>query len=250
MLPAALKRQIANNNIKFYTIDATKIGEEIGLGSRINMIMQAAFFKLADVIPLDKATEYLKAEIVKAYGKKGEAIVNMNYAAVDRGITAFHQVAVPEAWKTATDAKGEESKRPAFIRDVVDVINGQKGDDLPVSTFKDIEDGISRWATSAYEKRGIAVNVPEWQVDNCIQCNRCSLVCPHAAIRPFLLDAAEAAGAPEGMKTLNAMGPQFKGLQYKIQVSTLDCAGCGNCADVCPAKEKALIMKPQACRRS
>ncbi len=246
MLPAALKRQIANNNIKFYTIDATKIGEEIGLGSRINMIMQAAFFKLADVIPLDKATEYLKAEIVKAYGKKGEAIVNMNYAAVDRGITAFHQVAVPEAWKTATDAAAEESKRPAFIRDVVDVINGQKGDDLPVSTFKDIEDGTFPMGTSAFEKRGIAVNVPEWQADNCIQCNRCSLVCPHAAIRPFLLDEAEAAGAPEGMKTLNAMGPQFKGLQYKIQVSTLDCAGCGNCADVCPAKEKALIMKPQA----
>ena len=246
MIPADLKRQIANNDINFYTIDATKIGAEIGLGNRINMIMQAAFFKLADIIPIEKAVEYLKGEIVKAYGKKGEAVVNMNYAAVDRGISSFHKVEVPASWKTAQDEVVTDSKRPEFIAKVVDVINGQKGDDLPVSTFKGIEDGTFPMGTSAYEKRGIAVNVPEWQSDKCIQCNRCALVCPHAAIRPFLLTEAEKAAAPAGMVTLPASGPQFKGLQYKIQCSTLDCTGCGNCADACPAKEKALVMKPQA----
>ncbi len=245
MIPAEMKRQIANDGINFYTIDATKIGVEIGLGNRINMIMQAAFFKLADVIPLEKATEYLKDEIVKTYGKKGDAIVAMNYAAVERGITSYTKVVVPESWKTIADDAAENEKRPKFIRKVVDVMNAQRGDSLPVSTFKGIEDGTFPMGTSAYEKRGIAVNVPEWQSDKCIQCNRCSLVCPHAAIRPFLLDESEKAGAPAGFTTLPATGPQFKGLAYKIQVSTLDCAGCGNCADACPSKEKALIMKPQ-----
>jgi len=245
MIPADLKRQIANSEINFYTIDATKIGVEIGLGNRINMIMQSAFFKLADVIPLEKAVEYLKGEIYKTYGKKGDAVVNMNYAAVERGISSYTRVNVPDSWKTAKDDVVEDSKRPAFIRNVVDVINAQNGDSLPVSTFTGREDGTFPMGTSAYEKRGIAVNVPEWQPEKCIQCNRCSLVCPHAAIRPFLLTEEEKAGAPEGMKTLTASGPQFKGLQYKIQVSTLDCAGCGNCADACPAKEKALIMKGQ-----
>lgn len=246
MLSADLKRQIANDNIDFYTIDATDIAEEIGLGNRINMIMQAAFFKLSKVIPLEKAIEYLKEGVVKAYGSKGEKIVNMNYLAIDKGITSFTKVTVPESWKTAADEVDTAETRPEFIKKVVDVMNAQKGDDLPVSTFKGIEDGTFPMGTSAYEKRGIAVNVPEWQADKCIQCNRCSLVCPHAAIRPFLLNADEKAGAPAGMTTIAASGPQFKGLDYKIQVTVLDCAGCGNCADACPAKEKALIMKPQA----
>jgi len=246
MLPADLKRQIAKNNVQFYTIDATKIGEEIGLGNRINMIMQAAFFKLADVIPLEKAIEYLKAEIVKAYGKKGDAVVNMNYSAVDRGVTSYTKVVVPASWNDAKDEEEVNSKRPEFIRRVVDTMNAQRGDSLPVSTFTGIEDGTFPMGTSAYEKRGIAVNVPEWQSATCIQCNRCSLVCPHAAIRPFLISEDEIANAPADMTTLDASGPQFKGLKYKIQVSIQDCAGCGNCADACPSKVKSLIMKPQA----
>lgn len=244
-LPASLKRQIANNDINFYIIDATDIAREIGLGNRINMIMQAAFFKLANVIPLEDAVKYLKDEIVKSYGKKGQAIVEMNYKAVDKGIEALVKVDVPESWKNAQDEEVVvNEERPEFIRKVVDPMNAQKGDELPVSAFVGREDGTFPMGTSAYEKRGIAVTVPEWQPDNCIQCNQCSFVCPHAAIRPFLLTAEEKAGAPEGMVTKPATGPQFKGLEYRIQVSVLDCTGCGNCADICPAKEKALVMKP------
>ncbi len=244
-IPAELKRQIANNDINFYIVDATSIAREIGLGNRINMVMQAAFFKLASVIPIEEAVKYLKEEIVKSYGRKGQAIVDMNYKAVDKGIESLVKVNVPESWKTAKDEEiAVDENRPEFIRNVVDPMNAQKGDDLPVSAFVGREDGTFPMGTSAFEKRGIAVTVPEWQADKCIQCNQCSFVCPHAAIRPFLLTAEEKAGAPDGMATKPATGPQFKGLEYKIQVSVLDCTGCGNCADICPAKEKALIMKP------
>lgn len=244
-LPAELKRKIANDDINFYIINATDIAREVGLGSRINMVMQAAFFKLANVIPIEDAVKYLKESIVEAYGRKGQAIVDMNYAAVDKGIEALHKVNVPESWKTAQDEPvKEDSDKPEFIKKVVEPMNNQMGDNLPVSTFKGIEDGTFPAGTSAFEKRGIAVTVPEWQIDKCIQCNQCSFVCPHAAIRPFLLDEEEKKNAPETLTTKPAVGPQFKGYEYRIQVSVLDCTGCGNCADVCPAKEKALIMKP------
>lgn len=244
-LPAGLKRKIANDDIDFYIIDATDIARKIGLGSRINMIMQSAFFKLANVIPMDEAVKYLKDSIVHAYGKKGQAVVDMNYAAVDKGMDSLVKVKVPESWKTAQDAPVDEDlSKPEFIRKVVEPMNAQKGDELPVSTFKGIEDGTFPAGTSAFEKRGVAVTVPEWQPQNCIQCNQCSMACPHAVIRPFLLNEQEKKNAPEGFITKPATGPQFKGYEFRIQVSVLDCTGCGNCADVCPAKEKALVMKP------
>ncbi|MDD4295749.1 MAG: pyruvate:ferredoxin (flavodoxin) oxidoreductase, partial [Ruminiclostridium sp.] len=244
-LPGEMKRQIANNDINFYTINATGIAEEIGLGSRINMIMQAAFFKLADVIPVDDAVKYLKESIVKSYGKKGEKIVQMNYKAVDQGIEALHRVSVPESWKIAKDAvTDKDGDVPDFVKNIMRPMNSMKGDGLPVSAFSGAEDGTFPSGTSAYEKRGIAVTVPEWQIDNCIQCNQCSFVCPHSVIRPFLLDEEEKKNAPEGFISKPAIGAQLKGLDYKMQVSVLDCTGCGNCADICPAKEKALIMKP------
>ncbi len=246
-LPGKLKQQIANNDIQFYTINATGIASEIGLGSRINMIMQAAFFKLADVIPVDDAVEYLKESIVKSYGKKGEKVVQMNYQAVDKGIEALHKVKVPASWKTADNITKEEPEGlPEFVKNVMNPMTALKGDELPVSAFSGAEDGTFPQGTSAYEKRGVAVTVPEWQMDNCIQCNQCSFVCPHAVIRPFLLNEEEKKNAPEAFVTKPAIGKQLKGLQYKIQVSVLDCTGCGNCADICPAKEKALIMKPLA----
>ena len=244
-LPGELKRQIANNDINFYTINATGIAEEIGLGSRINMIMQAAFFKLADVIPVVDAVKYLKESIVKSYGKKGEKIVQMNYKAVDQGIEALHKVSIPESWKTAKDAvTDKDCDVPDFVKNIMRPMNSMKGDELPVSAFSGAEDGTFPSGSSAYEKRGIAVTVPEWQIDNCIQCNQCSFVCPHSVIRPFLLDEEEKKNAPEGFISKPAIGAQLKGLDYKMQVSVLDCTGCGNCADICPAKEKALIMKP------
>ena len=244
-LPADLKRKIAENNINFYTINATGIAEEIGLGSRINMIMQAAFFKLANVIPVEEAVKYLKESIVKSYGNKGEKVVQMNYQAVDKGIDALKKIEVPESWKTAVDAEEQkEEDAPDFIKNIMNPMNAMKGDELPVSASVGAEDGTFPAGTSAYEKRGIAVNVPEWQIDNCIQCNQCSFVCPHAAIRPFLLDDEEKANAPDSFETKPAIGAQLKGLNYRIQVSVLDCTGCGNCADICPSKEKSLIMKP------
>jgi len=245
VLPGDLKRKIANDNINFYIINATDIAREIGLGSHINMIMQAAFFKIAKVIPIDEAVKYLKDSIVHAYGKKGQAVLDMNFAAVDRGIDSLVKVNVPESWKNAQDTPVEEDmSKPEFIRKVMEPMNAQMGDKLPVSAFKGIEDGTFPSGTSAYEKRGIAVTVPEWQPENCIQCNQCSFVCPHAAIRPFLLDENEKKNAPEGFKTIPAIGPAFKGHEFRIQVSVLDCYGCNNCIDVCPAKEKALVMKP------
>ena len=241
-LPASMKQYMAKNDIHFYTINATAIAEEIGLGNRTNMIMQSAFFKLADVIPVDDAVKYLKESIVKSYGSKGEKVVNMNNQAVDKGIESLTKIEVPAEWANATDEAVAKKEIPEFIKNVVIPMNRQAGDDLPVSTFVGRENGEFPAGTAAYEKRGIAVNVPEWISDKCIQCNQCSFVCPHAAIRPFLLNDEEAANVPEGTVLLDAKGKGLEGLKYKMQVSALDCAGCGNCADICPVK--ALEMKP------
>lgn len=243
-LPAGVKRFMANHNIHFYTLDGVSIGKEIGLGNRINMIMQSAFFKLAKIIPLEDAVKYMKDAILQTYGKKGEKIVNMNYLAVDKGIEALRKIDIPAGWGKAADEAAATSDVPAFISNILEPVNKQLGDKLPVSTFKGMEDGTFPNGTARYEKRGIAVDVPEWQMENCIQCNQCSYVCPHAAIRPFLMDEAEVKKAPEGFASKKAIGKGLENLNFRIQVSALDCAGCGSCANVCPAKEKALIMKP------
>ncbi|PID93279.1 MAG: pyruvate:ferredoxin (flavodoxin) oxidoreductase [Bacteroidetes bacterium] len=242
-LPNSMKAYMAKKEIGFYIINATEIAEEIGLGNRINTIMQSAFFKIANVIPYDKAVEQMKKAIVKSFGRKGEEIVKMNYAAVDRG-GQVTKVDIPAEWASLeAEEVAVDQTRPDFIRNVVDPINAQKGDDLPVSAFVGREDGTFPAGTTAYEKRGIAVSVPEWVAANCIQCNQCAYVCPHAAIRPFLLDEKEMEGLPEGVSTVKANGKPLSGLQFRIQVSTLDCTGCGNCVDVCPAKTKALKME-------
>ncbi len=243
MLPGSIKRYLAKNNIKFYTIDAVSKAEEIGLGGRINTIMQAAFFKLAQVIPVEDAVTYMKKAIYKSYGKKGDDVVNMNYAAVDAGLNAVVEIQVPAEWANAADVVVEKKPTPDFIKNVVEVMNAQQGDKLPVSAFTGREDGTFPQGTSQYEKRMIATKIPIWQPDNCIQCNQCSYVCPHAVIRPFLLTADEAAKAPEEFKSLKGMKP-YDNYQYRIQVSLMDCTGCGSCADVCPAKNKALVMEP------
>jgi len=244
-LPDNMKKYLAENDINFYIINGTKLASEIGLGNRTNTIMQSAFFKITEVIPYEMAVEEMKKAIVKSYGVKGEAIVKMNYAAVDTGGQNVVKVDVPSEWASLTaEEETVVSDRPEFISKVVDVINAQKGDDLPVSTFKGIEDGTLPSGTTEYEKRGIAVNVPEWISENCIQCNQCAYVCPHACIRPFLLDEKEMKGLADGTSTVKANGKAFAGLQFRSQVSPLDCTGCGNCADVCPSKEKALVMKP------
>jgi pyruvate-ferredoxin/flavodoxin oxidoreductase len=242
-LPAAMKRYIAEKNIRLYTIDATSIAEEVGLGNRINMVMQSAFFALAKVIPLEDAISYLKEAVEDSYGKKGGKIVDMNNAAIDRGATGFTEVAVPESWATVVAEDEKQLEAPEFIEQVLVPMNRQEGESLPVSTFVGREDGTFPSGTSAYEKRGVAVHVPEWLIDNCIQCNQCSFVCPHASIRPVLLSAEEKAAAPEGFETLKASGKGFEDLHYRMQVSPFDCLGCGNCVDVCPAKEKALVMR-------
>jgi pyruvate-ferredoxin/flavodoxin oxidoreductase len=245
-LPDKMKKFMADNDIKFYIINGTQLGEDLGLGSRTNTIMQSAFFKITEVIPYSIAVDEMKKAIVKSYGRKGERIVNMNYAAVDAGGKNVTKVEVPAAWKKIVLKDSEEvSNRPKYITNIVDVINGQRGDDLPVSTFTGYEDGSFEMGTAAYEKRGIAVNVPEWQAENCIQCNQCAYVCPHAAIRPFLLTEQEVNDAPAGTEVRVATPSKtFAGLNFRIQVSVLDCTGCGNCADVCPSKVKSLEMKP------
>ncbi len=245
-LPDHMKVFLAKNKINFYIINATKIAAELGLGSRTNTIMQSAFFKIANVIPFEKAVEEMKHAILKSYGKKGEDIVNMNYAAVDAGGNAVEKVEVPAEWasievKACADAHCADASRPAFVRSIVDPINALKGDQLPVSAFNGREDGTWDNGTAAYEKRGIAVNVPEWQIGNCIQCNQCAYVCPHAAIRPFLVTEAESEASGAAWK--QGLG-ETKEYKFRIQVTPLDCTGCGNCVDVCPAKEKALVMKP------
>jgi pyruvate-ferredoxin/flavodoxin oxidoreductase len=242
--PAYAKRFIAEHNINVYTIDAVSIGREIGLGNRTNTIMQAAFFKLANIIPIEDAVKFMKDAIFNTYGKKGDKIVNMNYMAVDKGVGAIKKIEIPASWANVKDEVKIEKDVPDFIKNILEPINRQEGDRLPVSAFLGIEDGTFPQGTSKYEKRGIAVEVPEWQLDKCIQCNQCSYVCPHAAIRPFLLNEDEVKNAPESFATKQAIGKGFEKLNFKIQVSTLDCTGCGNCAQVCPSKEKSLIMKP------
>ncbi len=242
-LPASLKRAIANNDVEFYIIDAATIAQNIGLGGRINMVTQAAFFKLANIIPMEKAVALLKKSVEDTYGKKGQNIVDMNNAAIDAGVDALVKVTVPEAWKTAVDAETEtvEKDIPCYVKNVCEPVNRQAGYGLPVSAFVGHEDGTLPAGTAAYEKRGAALFVPHWIPENCIQCNQCSFVCPHATIRPILATEEEVKAAPEGFKSLPALGA--KGLEFSIQVSPLDCLGCGNCVNVCPSpKGKAIVM--------
>ena len=246
-LPNKLKRDLAQKNAKFYTINATKIAGEIGLGNRTNTVLQAAFFKLTDIIPLDLAIQEMKDGIYKSYFKKaGEKVVNMNYQAVERGISDVEEFVVPAEWANLPDDAPVERNVPDFVKEIVDVMNRQEGDNLPISTFKkhNCIDGTWQNGTAAYEKRGVAVLVPKWDPEKCIQCNRCSMVCPHAAIRPVLLNAEEVAKKPESFVTVKATGlPQY---EYRMQVSPYDCLGCGVCAKACIAKENALEMVPFA----
>lgn len=243
-LPANVKRYIAENNINFYIIDALRIGREIGLGPRINIIMQAAFFKLINIIPADDAINHMKTAVFNSYRKKGEKVVEMNYAAIYRGIEDVQKVNVPPTWLNAEDQNKEDVNKPDFIKNILMPIDAQKGDSLPVSVFTGREDGTFPPGTSKYEKRSIADRVPSWQSSKCIQCNQCAFVCPHAAIRPFLLDEKETRNAPKGFETIPAIGKGMESYSFKIQVSVQDCTGCGNCMNVCPAKEKALVFEP------
>ncbi|MDQ1769557.1 pyruvate:ferredoxin (flavodoxin) oxidoreductase [Labilibaculum sp. A4] len=245
-LPNHMKKYLAENEIKFYIINGTKLGEELGLGNRTNTIMQAAFFKITNVIPFEKAAEEMKKAIVKSYGNKGEKVVNMNFSAVDAGGENVVEVKVSADWKNLPEEKeaATTNNRPKFIAEVCDPMNAQKGDDLPVSVFAGREDGTFPAGTTKFEKRGVAVSVPEWQEETCIQCNQCAYVCPHAAIRPFILTEEELAAAPAGTAVKPATGKELKGLHFRIQVAVEDCTGCGNCVDVCPApKAKALVLK-------
>ncbi len=244
-IPNSMKKYMAENDIKFYTINATKIAAEIGLGNRTNTIMQSAFFYLSKVIDYSEAVDYMKTAIKKTYGSKGDDIVNMNCSAVDQGSGGLVQIEVKPEWKElAVEASAATGDLPEIIESYVIPVNRQEGDKLPVSIFNGREDGTLPCGTSAYEKRGIAVNVPEWLEENCIQCNQCSYVCPHAVIRPFLATADEQAAAPAGTTFIKAKGIKEEELGFRIQISPLDCTGCGNCVQVCPAKEKALVMKP------
>ncbi|MBQ8305904.1 MAG: pyruvate:ferredoxin (flavodoxin) oxidoreductase [Blautia sp.] len=243
-LPAKAKQQIAKNKIHVYTIDAVKIAGELGLGSHFNMLLQSAFFHLMPVIPVEESIGYMKDAAAKTYFAKGEEVVARNLAAIDAGKDGLHEVSVPAEWLTAEDAPAPERNVPEVVTKILDPINLQKGDDLPVSTFAGYEDGIMDMGLTAYEKRGIATQVPVWDPDRCIQCNKCSYVCPHAVIRPYLLTEEEKNAAPAGMKIVPAKGRQAEGLYFTMQVSTLDCTGCGSCENCCPAKEKALTMRP------
>ncbi len=240
-LPAHMRKTISRKQIKFYNIDAVRIAAEIGLGGRINMIMQTAFFKLANVIPVEDAINYLKDQIKALFGMKGDKIVNMNYAAVDNTLENLVEISVPDAWADAADDSQSTPDEPEFVTKVMRPMLAQQGDKLPVSAFR--PDGLFPVATTQYEKRGVAINVPEWVVENCIQCNQCAMVCPHAAIRPILLTDQECQAAPQGFETKKALGKELKGYQFRIQVNALDCMGCANCADICPAKKPALIMR-------
>lgn len=242
-LPAVMKQTIAKKKLKFYNIDAVKIAAEVGLGGRINMVMQAAFFKIANVIPVENAFEYIKTAIKKTYGRKGDKIVNMNIAAVDRAAEALEEIKYPESWATTTEgATLSQEEVPEFVQNVIRPIIRLEGDKLPVSSFA--SDGTFPVGTTKYEKRGIAINIPKWRPETCIQCNQCAFVCPHAAIRPYLAKAENLKNAPEGFKTKAAVGKELAGYEFRIQVSPLDCTGCGNCVDICPAKEKPMTMVP------
>ncbi len=241
-LPVDMRRTIARKKLKFFNIDAVKIAGQVGLGGRINMIMQTAFFKLANVIPVDEALGYLKDQIQKMFGKKSQKIVDMNFAAVDKTLENLVEIDYPASWAEASGKAKAAKEEPDFVKNVMRPMLEQRGDKLPVSAFS--PDGIFPVATTRYEKRGVAINVPEWIMDNCIQCNQCAMVCPHASIRPVLLTEEELAKAPEGFEARKAVGKDLKDYLFRIQVDTLDCYGCGNCADICPAKKKALVMKP------
>ena len=243
-LPASMRRTIAAKKLKFYNIDAVAIAGEVGLGGRINMIMQTAFFKLANVIPVEDAIAYLKDQIKKMFGRKGDAIVNMNIAAVDKTLDNLVEIKYPAAWAEAPDHPESAEDEPQFVKKVLRPMVAQQGDKLPVSAFA--PDGIFPVSTTQYEKRGVAFLVPEWVMDNCIQCNQCAMVCPHATIRPLLLTDEEVKEVPAGFETKKALGKELKEYHFRIQVYPLDCMGCGNCADICPAKKKALVMKPLA----
>ena len=249
-LPGQVKAFIANHNIKFYVIDGIKIGKEIGLGGRINTVLQSAFFKLANIIPEEHAIELMKAAAKASYGKKGDKIVQMNYDAIDAGAKQVVEIEVPESWKDAEDeglftpeVKGGREDVVDFVKNIQAKVNAQEGNSLPVSAFTEYVDGTTPSGSSAYEKRGIAVDIPVWQPENCIQCNRCAYVCPHAVIRPVALTEEEVANAPEGLETIDMVG--MPGLKFTMTVSAYDCTGCGSCANVCPGKkgEKALVMK-------
>ena len=249
-LPAKMKKYIAENNINFYTIDGVKLGKEIGLGNRINTILQSAFFSIANIIPAEQAIQYMKDAATKSYSKKGQKIVDMNHAAIDRGAKEYQKVNVPESWKNAVDANVEEKEikgNPATVKYVKEVLipaNKYKGNELPVSTFVDMANGAVPPGSAAYEKRGIAIDIPEWNPDNCIQCNFCSYVCPHAVIRPVVMTEEEAAKAPAGMKMKDMTG--MPGMKFAMTISAYDCSGCGSCSQVCPGMKgnKALTMKP------
>ena len=240
-----VKRLLAQRKAKFFTIDATRIAAEIGLGNRTNSVLQAAFFKLSGVLPVDEAVDYMKEAIKKTSGRKGDKVVSMNCAAVDAGISGIHEVAIPDNWAGLKDeVESQDTTLPYYVRTVMNAVNAQKGDSLPVSVFKDAADGTVPMSTSKYEKRGFASQVASWLPENCVGCNICSLVCPHAAIRPFLLDEEEVRNAPAGYVTKEGKGKGFEGLRYRLQVDPLDCTGCGSCAAACIAKEKAIVMKP------
>ena len=246
-LTPLFKKTAAQKKIHLYTIDSTAIAAELGLGSRTNTILQAAFFKITGIIPIEEAVEYMKKAILKSYGKKGEKVVNMNYAAVDAGLSGLTKIDVPASWKDAKDVDHEAIKKvlPEYVEKLMLPMNALKGDLLPVSVFAGREDGTVPLGTSAFEKRGVAIDVPAWDATKCIQCNQCSYVCPHAAIRPFLLTEEEAANAPASYAVLDANGAgEIKQYKFRMQVDPLDCQGCGVCVTACPAKEKALVMHP------
>jgi len=241
-LPGDMRKTIVDKKLKFFTVDAIKLAQDVGLGGRINMIMQTCFFKLANVLPIEEAIELLKADIQKTFGKKGDHIVAMNINAVDNTLDKLVEVIVPDSWGQASGGIVPMDKTTDYVDNVMRPVQALKGDNLPVSAFP--VDGVFPTSTARYEKRGVAVNVPEWIAEECIQCNQCSFICPHSAILPVLASDEELAGAPSTFKTIPAVGKAVKGYNFRIQVNALDCQGCGNCADICPAKNAALVMKP------
>ena len=241
-LPGDVKKYIADHNVQFYTVDANRIARELGLGNHANLILQAAFFKLSNVMPVDDAVRYMKEAAQKTYAKKGEKVVSMNLAAVDAGINSPVKVEVPASWSQATDERTVDENLPDVVKNIVIPCNRQRGDDLPVSALVPYQDGTYPMGTSKYDKRGIASAIPQWDPNKCLQCNQCTFVCPHAAIRAYLVNEEEAQNAPAGFTMVDAKGAA--GLKYRLQVSSLDCTGCGSCASSCLAKDKALTMVP------